>query len=113
MGNLLTLPASMPKILPPAPGAAIALPTNNRPEPLSPGPVYPFAAVRQPAIPNPPLFGQTELVLRPDPPSGFFRAANVQGVLSEQNHFHGRPKWLKFQRHGSPRPPLRHPFSLR
>jgi hypothetical protein len=92
----------MPKIPQPGPAASIVVHTNNRGEGSPLGPVYPFAAIRQAPISKHPHFRQTDLMLMPDSPSGLFRPACSQGVLSEQSYLHGRPQWLKFQCHGSP-----------
>jgi len=72
----------MSKIPRPGPAASIVVPTNNRAG-RSPDPVYPFAALQEPAISKRQSFGQTEFMLRPDSPPGFFRPAHIQGVLSE------------------------------
>jgi len=82
----------MPKIPQPGPPASIVVPTNNLAA-LLPPPVYPFAALPKPSISNPAHFLQTELMLKSDSPSGFFRSTLSQGVLGEQSHSHVRPQW--------------------
>jgi hypothetical protein len=80
----------MPKIPQPGPAAGIVVPTNNLAVPAPWRLVYPFAVLRQPVISIPSRFRQTESMVKSDSPSGFFRSADTQGVLSEQSHLHGR-----------------------